>query len=158
MLQNTQRIKPDKDITKHFYKVVNNVYNYGNFNFNKDYVLNVLVNEWNTGTNDITKYKKTRNWRKNYTSIKTSEFQKLLNNDIKAANTHKLLQRLQPMLNEDIFIKREDIGLKTRQSNEFIDDLRIAFNEKVIGCKTINIYNGKRLISEYLQAEQRHIR
>ena len=59
------------------------------------------------------------------------------------------------MLNEDIFIKREDIGLKTRQSNEFIDDLRKAFNEKVIGCKTINIYNGKRLISEYLQAEQR---
>ena len=152
-----KELNADKDITKHFYKVVNNVYNYGNFNFNKDYVLNVLVNEWNTGTNDITKYKKTRNWRKNYTSIKTSEFQKLLNNDIKAANTHKLLQRLQPMLNEDIFIKREDIGLKTRQSNEFIDDLRKAFNEKVIGCKTINIYNGKRLISEYLQAEQSNV-
>ena len=36
-------LNPDKDITKHFYKVLNNVYNYGNFNFNKDYVLNELV-------------------------------------------------------------------------------------------------------------------
>jgi hypothetical protein len=151
-----KELNPDKDITKHFYKVLNNVYNYGNFNFNKDYVLNELVTQWSTGTNDITTYKRTRNWRKNSTSIKTKEFQKLLYNDIKAANTYKLLQRLQPMLNEDIYIKKEDIGLKSRQSNEFIDNLRIAFNEKVLGCKTINIYNGKRLISEYLQANERH--
>ena len=152
-----KELNPDKDITKHFYKVLNNIHNYGNFNFNKDYVLNVLVNDWNTGTNDITTHKKTRNWRKNNTSIKTNEFQTVLNNDIKAASTFKMLQKLQPMLNEGIFIKREDIGLKTRQSNVFIDNLRIAFNEKVIGCKTINIYNSKRLISEYLQAEQKHI-
>ena len=149
-------LNPDKDVTKHFYKVLNNVYNYGNFNFNKDYVLNVLVKEWNTGTNDITEYKKTRNWRKNSTSIKTNEFQKLLYNDKKAAKTFDLLQRLEPMLNENIYIKKEDIGLKSRQSNEFIDNLRIAFNEKVLGCKTINIYNSKRLISEYLQANEKH--
>ena len=149
-------LNPDKDITKHFYKVLNNVYNYGNFNFNKDYVLNELVTEWNTGTNDITEYKKTRQWRKNSTTVKAEDFLKHKNEDLKAANTYWLLQKLQPMLNEEIFIKREDIGLKSRQSNEFIDSLIVAFNEKVLGCVNINQYNSKRLISEYLQAKEKH--
>jgi len=139
----------DADIKTAFNKVLNHLLENSNYLFNRDYINDVLVSQWNNNSNDVSEYIKTRNWRTISGNIKENEFVTLLNNDIKAFKTNELLLRLQPLLKENKYIKPIDIGLTSKQSNEFIYNLIKDYNTKVLGCSTINNYNKKLKVNEY---------
>tara|TARA_R110002167_G_scaffold96789_3_gene255967 strand:- start:9 stop:2228 length:2220 start_codon:yes stop_codon:yes gene_type:complete len=138
----------DKVVTV-FSKVLSHVLEKSNFLFNRDYITEHLVSLWNNDSNDVSEYIKKRNWRKINGSIKDKEFITFLNNDRKAHATNKLLKNLQPLLSKNQYIKPIDIGLTSKQSNEFIYNLIRDYNIKVLGCKTINNYKQKLKVNEY---------
>ena len=142
-------LNSDADIKTAFNKVLNHLLENSNYLFNRDYINDVLVSQWNNNSNDVSEYIKTRNWRTISGNIKENEFVTLLNNDIKAFKTNQLLIKLQPLLKENKYIKPIDIGLTSKQSNEFIYNLIKDYNTKVLGCSTINNYNKKLKVNEY---------
>ena len=142
-------LNSDADIKTAFNKVLNHLLENSNYLFNRDYINNVLVSQWNNNSNDVSEYIKTRNYRVLTGNINESDFVSLLNNDRKAFKTNQLLIKLQPLLKENKYIKPIDIGLTSKQSNEFIYNLIKDYNTKVLGCSTINNYNKKLKVNEY---------
>ena len=144
-----KKLNADRDVLSTFKKVLIHLLENSNYLFNIDYVIENLVPQWCNDSNDISEYLKTRNWRAISGNIKDTEFITLLNNDRKAYQTNKLLLKLQPLLKEQKYIKANDIGLTSKQSNEFVYNLIRDFNTKVLGCKTINNYNKKIKVNQY---------
>lgn len=144
-----KKLNADRDVLSTFKKVLIHLLENSNYLFNIDYVIENLVPRWSNDSNDISEYIKTRNWRAISGNIKENEFVTLLNNDRKAYQTNRLLLELQPLLKEQKYIKANDIGLTSKQSNEFVYNLIRDFNTKVLGCKTINNYNKKIKVNQY---------
>lgn len=144
-----KKLNANKDVLSTFKKVLIHLLENSNYLFNIDYVIENLVPQWCNDSNDISEYIKTRNWRAISGNIKDTEFITLLNNDRKAYQTNKLLLQLQPLLKEHKYIKANDVGLTSKQSNEFVYNLIRDFNTKVLGCKTINNYNKKIKVNQY---------
>ena len=144
-----KKLNADKDVLSTFKKVLIHLLENSNYLFNIDYVLENLVPRWSNDSNDISEYIKTRNWRAISGNIKENEFVTLLNNDRKSYQTNQLLLKLQPLLKEQKYIKANDVGLTSKQSNEFVYNLIRDFNTKVLGCKTINNYNKKIKVNQY---------
>ena len=155
-------LNSDADIKTVFNKVLNHLLEYSNYLFNRDYILDVLLPEWDNDFNDVSEYIKTRNYRVRKGNIEETDFLKFLNNDLKAYETNKLLLQIQPLIKENKYIKHNKIGVfkisrgerklirLTKQSNEFIYNLIEDYNTKVLGCNTINNYRCKIQLSEYL--------
>lgn len=144
-----KKLNADTDVLSTYKKVLIHLLENSNYLFNIDYVIENLVPRWSNDSNDISEYIKTRNWRAISGNIKENEFVTLLNNDRKAYQTNRLLLKLQPLLKEQKYIKPNDIGLTSKQSNEFVYNLIRDFNTKVLGCKTVNNYNKKIKINQY---------
>mgnify|MGYP003641864034 FL=1 len=144
-----KKLNADKDVLSTFKKVLIHLLENSNYLFNIDYVLENLIPQWSNDSNDISEYIKTRNWRAISGNIKENEFITLLNNDRKSYQTNQLLVKLQPLIKKDKYIKANDVGLTSKQSNEFVYNLIRDFNTKVLGCKTINNYNKKIKVNQY---------
>ena len=122
-----------------------------NYYFDVDYVMSDLVPEWDSKGNDITEYiSKPRNWRVLTGGIPNNEFEKLLAEDKKRYSTNKFLKIFKEHSKNGFYVSlKNDIGLSRRNENSFVWDLIKAYNEKVIGCTTINQWNKALEIQEY---------
>ena len=151
-----KKLNPEENIPHHFKKVLNHVLENGNYLFNTSYILNELVTLWDNDDNNVKEYVKKRDWVKLSGSIKDEDFIRFLNDDRKAADTNYLLMQLQPMLNEGAYIIPQSLGIHKAQFNPFVWGLIKEYNEDVLGCSRINIYNEKIKINEYLMFVQDH--
>ena len=146
-----KHLNKDANHIRIFYDVLQYLIENSNFTFNKYYVRDVLLAEWNADANDISKYYKDRIWRfkGSKVTIGRDEFLKHLYQDIKASNIYKYLIKIRPLVASEKFICNKAIGLKDRQKEPFVWDLIKRYNDKVLGCSTINNYNKKLTINEY---------
>ena len=147
-----KKLNPEENICTHFEKILNHVLENGNYIFNKEFILNDLMLVWDNDTNVVSEYIKKRDWAKLSDNIKNEvDFQKYLWRDRKRYDTHLLLKELEPLLKENRYIQLSDVGLSSKQVNSFVANLIRTYNETVLGCNTINNYNEKLKVSQYLQ-------
>ena len=138
-------------VVKKFETILNHLLENSNYLFNREYVITELLPMWDNDDNDISEYKKVRNWIRSGSEIlEENDFIQKKNNDLLAFRTHKMLVQLKPLLNQNKYIVAQDIGLNKREKNSFVWDLIKDYNLKVLGCSTINNYNEKIKVSEYL--------
>ena len=62
-----------------------------------------------------------------------------------------MLKDLEGLLKQNTFIQLSDVGLNSKRTNSFIANLIETYNETVLGCNTINNYNEKLKVCQYLQ-------
>lgn len=147
-----KKLNPGDDICSHFEKILNHVLENGNYIFNKDFILKDLMMVWNNDNNVVSEYIKKRDWAKLTDSIKNEvDFQKFLWRDRKRYDTLLLLKELEPLLKENRYIQLSDVGLSSKRTNGFVANLIRTYNETVLGCNTINNYNEKLQVCQYLQ-------
>ena len=147
-----KKLNPDENICTHFEKILNHVLEYGNYIFNKEFILKDLMLVWDNDTNVVSEYIKKRDWAKLSDNIRNEvDFQKYLWRDRKRYDTFLLLKELEPLLKENRYIQLSDVGLSNKRTNVFVANLIKTYNETVLGCNTINNYNEKLKVSQYLQ-------
>jgi len=147
-----KKLNPEENISYHFDKILNHVLENSNYLFNKYYILNELMPMWANDTNVLNAYIKKRDWVKLNTTIKDdAEFTRLLNDDRKAAATNIILKELEPLINKGEYIEPKLLGLFKAQFNPFVFNLIKDYNKNVIGCNTVNNYNEKIKVCQYLQ-------
>ena len=147
-----KKLNPEENISYHFDKILNHVLENSNYLFNKYYILNELMPMWANDTNVLNAYIKKRDWVKLNTTIKDdAEFTRLLNDDRKAAATNIILKELEPLVNKGEYIEPKLLGLFKAQFNPFVFNLIKDYNKNVIGCNTVNNYNEKIKVCQYLQ-------
>ena len=145
-------MNPDENICTHFEKILNHVLENGNYIFNKEFILKDLMLVWDNDTNVVSEYIKKRDWAKLSDNIRNEvDFQKYLWRDRKRYDTFLLLKELEPLLKENRYIQLSDVGLSNKRTNVFVANLIKTYNETVLGCNTINNYNEKLKVSQYLQ-------
>ena len=138
-------------VLKKFEVILNHLLENSNYLFNREYVITELLPMWDNDDNDVSEYKKVRNWiRQGNQILEDDEFIQKRNNDLLAFRTNRLLVKLRPLLSKNKYIKADDIGLRTRQQNGFVWDLIKDYNLNVLGCSTINNYNEKLKINSYM--------
>ena len=147
-----KKLNPDENISYHFDKILNHVLENSNYLFNKYYILKDLMPMWANDANVLNEYIKKRDWVKLNTTIKDdAEFTRLLNDDRKAAATNIILKELEPLINKGEYIEPKLLGLFKAQFNPFVFNLIKDYNKNVIGCNTVNNYNEKIKVCQYLQ-------
>jgi hypothetical protein len=147
-----KKLNPDENICNHFEKILNHVLENGNYLFNKNFVLKDLMPMWDNDTNVVSQYIKTRDWVKLSNTITNEvDFQKYLWRDRKRYDTYLMLKDLEALLKQNTFIQLSDVGLSSKRTNSFIANLIETYNETVLGCNTINNYNEKLKVCQYLQ-------
>ena len=147
-----KKLNPEENISHHFDKILNHVLENSNYLFNKYYILNELMPMWANDANVLNAYIKKRDWVKLNTTIKNdAEFTRFLNNDRKAAATNILLKELEPLVNKGEYIEPKLTGLFKAQFNPFVFNLIKDYNKNVLGCNTVNNYNEKIKVCQYLQ-------
>jgi len=147
-----KKLNPGENISYHFDKILNHVLENSNYLFNKYYILNELMPMWANDANVLNAYIKKRDWVKLNTTIKDdAEFTRLLNDDRKAAATNIILKELEPLVNKGEYIEPKLLGLFKAQFNPFVFNLIKDYNKNVIGCNTVNNYNEKIKVCQYLQ-------
>ena len=147
-----KKLNPEENISYHFDKILNHVLENSNYLFNKYYILNELMPMWANDANVLNAYIKKRDWVKLNTTIKDdAEFTRFLNDDRKAAATNILLKELEPLVNNGEYIEPKLMGLFRAQCNPFVFNLIKDYNKNVIGCNTVNNYNEKLKVCQYLQ-------
>jgi len=147
-----KKLNPDENICTHFEKILNHVLENGNYIFNKEFILKDLMLVWDNDTNVVSEYIKKRDWAKLSDNIRNEvDFQKYLWRDRKRYDTFLLLKELEPLLKENRYIQLSDVGLSNKRTNVFVANLIKTYNETVLGCNTINNYNEKLKVSQYLQ-------
>jgi hypothetical protein len=147
-----KKLNPDENICNHFEKILNHVLENGNYLFNKNFVLKDLMPMWDNDTNVVSQYIKTRDWVKLSNTITNEvDFQKYLWRDRKRYDTYLMLKELDALLKQNTFIQLSDVGLSSKRTNSFIANLIETYNETVLGCNTINNYNEKLKVCQYLQ-------
>ena len=147
-----KKLNPEENISYHFDKILNHVLENSNYLFNKYYILNELMPMWANDANVLNAYIKKRDWVKLNTTIKDdAEFTRFLNDDRKAAATNILLKELEPLVNKGEYIEPKLMGLFRAQCNPFVFNLIKDYNKNVIGCNTVNNYNEKLKVCQYLQ-------
>ena len=147
-----KKLNPDENICTHFEKILNHVLENGNYIFNKEFILKDLMLVWDNDTNVVSEYIKKRDWAKLSDNIRNEvDFQKYLWRDRKRYDTFLLLKELEPLLKENRYIQLSDVGLSSKRTNVFVANLIKTYNETVLGCNTINNYNEKLKVSQYLQ-------
>ena len=147
-----KKLNPEENISYHFDKILNHVLENSNYLFNKYYILNELMPMWANDANVLNAYIKKRDWVKLNTTIKDdAEFTRLLNDDRKAAATNIILKELEPLINKGEYIEPKLLGLFKAQFNPFVFNLIKDYNKNVIGCNTVNNYNEKIKVCQYLQ-------
>ena len=147
-----KKLNPEENICTHFEKILNHVLENGNYIFNKEFILKDLMLVWDNDTNVVSEYIKKRDWAKLSDNIRNEvDFQKYLWRDRKRFDTHLLLKELEPLLKENRYIQLSDVGLSNKRTNVFVANLIKTYNETVLGCNTINNYNEKLKVSQYLQ-------
>ena len=147
-----KKLNPEENISYHFDKILNHVLENSNYLFNKYYILNELMPMWANDDNVLDAYIKKRDWVKLNTTIKDdAEFIRFLNDDRKAAATNILLKELEPLVNNGEYIEPKLMGLFKAQCNPFVFNLIKDYNKNVIGCNTVNNYNEKLKVCQYLQ-------
>jgi len=155
-----KRLEKSFRIMKHLNPTVNSVAMFSevlvhllensNFTFNRNYILNNLVSEWDADDNNLDVYlKRRRNWRvKNARTIERDEFLRLLSNDLNAFKTSKYLHKIQPLLSKRKFIDVKVIGLEKKQS-PLVWNLIKRYNSEVLGCTTKYNYEQKIILNDY---------
>ena len=152
-----KKLNPEENICTHFEKILNHVLENGNYIFNKEFILKDLMLVWDNDTNVVSEYIKKRDWAKLSDNIRNEvDFQKYLWRDRKRFDTHLLLKELEPLLKENRYIQLSDVGLSSKRTNVFVANLIRTYNETVLGCNTINNYNEKLKVSQYLQHVEAH--
>jgi hypothetical protein len=147
-----KKLNPEENICNHFEKILNHILENGNYIFNKEFILQDLMLQWDNDTNIVSEYVKKRDWAKLSDNIRNEvDFQKYLWRDRKRYDTFLLLKELEPLLKENRYIQLSDVGLSSKRTNSFIANLIKTYNETVLGCNTINNYNAKVKVSQYLQ-------
>ena len=147
-----KKLNPEENISYHFDKILNHILENSNYLFNKYYILNELMPMWANDANVLNAYIKKRDWVKLNTTIKDdAEFTRLLNDDRKAAATNIILKELEPLVNKGEYIEPKLMGLFRAQCNPFVFNLIKDYNKNVIGCNTVNNYNEKLKVCQYLQ-------
>ena len=147
-----KKLNPEENICNHFEKILNHVLENGNYLFNKNFVLKDLMPMWDNDTNVVSQYIKTRDWVKLSNTITNEvDFQKYLWRDRKRYDTYLMLKELDALLKQNTFIQLSDVGLSSKRTNSFIANLIETYNETVLGCNTINNYNEKLKVCQYLQ-------
>jgi hypothetical protein len=147
-----KKLNPEENICNHFEKILNHVLENGNYLFNKNFVLKDLMPMWDNDTNVVSQYIKTRDWVKLSNTITNEvDFQKYLWRDRKRYDTYLMLKDLEALLKQNTFIQLSDVGLSSKRTNSFIANLIETYNETVLGCNTINNYNEKLKVCQYLQ-------
>ena len=147
-----KKLNPEENISYHFDKILNHILENSNYLFNKYYILNELMPMWANDANVLNAYIKKRDWVKLNTTIKDdAEFIRFLNDDRKAAATNILLKELEPLVNKGEYIEPKLMGLFRAQCNPFVFNLIKDYNKNVIGCNTVNNYNEKLKVCQYLQ-------
>ena len=153
-----KKLNPEENISYHFDKILNHVLENSNYLFNKYYILNELMPMWANDANVLNAYIKKRDWVKLNTTIKDdAEFTRFLNDDRKAAATNILLKELEPLVNNGEYIEPKLMGLFRAQCNPFVFNLIKDYNKNVIGCNTVNNYNEKLKVCQYLQHVEAYI-
>ena len=147
-----KKLNPEENICTHFEKILNHVLENGNYIFNKEFILKDLMLVWDNDSNVVSEYIKKRDWAKLSDNIRNEvDFQKYLWRDRKRYDTFLLLKELEPLLKENRYIQLSDVGLSNKRTNVFVANLIKTYNETVLGCNTINNYNEKLKVSQYLQ-------
>jgi hypothetical protein len=147
-----KKLNPEENICTYFEKILNHVLENGNYIFNKEFILKDLMLVWDNDTNVVSEYIKKRDWAKLSDNIRNEvDFQKYLWRDRKRYDTFLLLKELEPLLKENRYIQLSDVGLSSKRTNVFVANLIKTYNETVLGCNTINNYNEKVKVSQYLQ-------
>jgi hypothetical protein len=153
-----KKLNPEENISYHFDKILNHILENSNYLFNKYYILNELMPMWANDANVLNAYIKKRDWVKLNTTIKDdAEFTRLLNDDRKAAATNIILKELEPLINKGEYIEPKLLGLFKAQFNPFVFNLIKDYNKNVIGCNTVNNYNEKIKVCQYLQHVEAYI-
>ena len=153
-----KKLNPEENISYHFDKILNHILENSNYLFNKYYILNELMPMWANDANVLNAYIKKRDWVKLNTTIKDdAEFTRFLNDDRKAAATNILLKELEPLVNNGEYIEPKLMGLFRAQCNPFVFNLIKDYNKNVIGCNTVNNYNEKLKVCQYLQHVEAYI-
>tara|TARA_R110000822_G_scaffold306818_1_gene433369 strand:- start:278 stop:2575 length:2298 start_codon:yes stop_codon:yes gene_type:complete len=131
-----------------------------NYSFNKDYVLNNLVKQWDNCKRDLSIFKKVRDWRFAGTkSLTRNEFVKELNNSRYRANLDIKAKALYDVLGENRFIDIETDLLIKSKYNTFrkLTDLAKEWNEYVIGAKTYKSFVNKGKVERCTKNTAVHI-
>ena len=145
-----KHLNPEENIQEIFNGVIKNLSEYSNYVFNERHIIEELFPMWDNGKNDISEYKKERDWR--YCSvefIEDDEFVSKLSDDKRAFRTNKYLKEFLPMLNKFQYIKSSDLGLKQRRDSSLVWDLMKRYNSEVIGCRTVNQFHKRIELQEY---------
>ena len=151
-------------VLKKFETILNHLLENSNYLFNREYVITELLPMWDNDDNDVSEYKKVRNWiRQGKEILEEDEFIQKRNNDLLAFKTNRMLVKLRPLLDKNEYIKAADIGyygkvgkevkyiqLDKREKNSFVWDLIKDYNLNVLGCSTINNYKEKLKINSYM--------
>ena len=146
-----KELNPERNVKNPFVSVLNHLLENSNFLFNRDYILSELLPLWDNDKNDVSEYLKMRNWRRTGSlDIGYNEFMKELNNDRKRMQTHVFISKLQSKLDGKFYVKPQDIGLKSKQMNEFVWNLIKEYNTEVLGCKTKNNFHKKVELATWL--------
>ena len=142
-----------------FEKSLNN-FKDSNYSFNKDYVLNNLVKQWDNCKRDLSIFKKVRDWRFSGTkSLTRNEFVKELNNSRYRANLDVKAKALYDVLSENRFIDIEtDLLIKSKYNTfKTLTDLAKEWNELVIGAKTYKSFVNKGKVTRCTKNTAVHI-
>jgi hypothetical protein len=117
-----------------------------NYSFNEKYILERLVPFWDSWNRDLEVFKKQRDWKfKGGNSLTRDNFVKELNNHRFQYKSKLILEDLYSVLSENRFIDTNtDLSLsKGMRGFSKIKSIVSAWNESVIGCKTLKTYFNK---------------
>ena len=143
-------LNPEQNHQELFSEMIKSLAENSNYIFNERHIIEELLPVWDNGKNDVSEYYKSRNWRfVSKHDVGDTEFLKMLSNDRKAEQTNKLLKQLYPLLNGFQYINTKDIGLKNKEQNTYVWGLVKDYNQKVLGCKTINQFHKMVVLQEY---------
>ncbi len=147
-------LNPKLKYNKIVYKLLKEIRNYSNYEFNHKHVKKNLFPLWDSEDihDAIQPYIKNRNWKLDTDRTfkhNTSEFIKALNDDKKLAITNRYLKQIREFIREKEYINITDI-IDKKRDNEFLWELVKDYNSRVLGCETVKQWNQKCLLEDYI--------
>tara|TARA_B110000046_G_C12987136_1_gene396165 strand:- start:311 stop:1195 length:885 start_codon:yes stop_codon:yes gene_type:complete len=142
----------DKDYSVIYHRVIKDIAFNSNFFFNVDYVMDLLVPDWDSeGQDTIEDYIKVRNWK----VISPLNIKHFVEFNILKGNDHKrmvvvntLRDSVEAMENFE-FIDAREVLPRGRATNKLLYELIQKYNVDVTGCKTVKKYHNYCLLDQF---------
>ena len=142
-----------RSFTDQFFYVLQYFNDNSNFRFNINFVLTELVPSWNDNNNISEYISKPRNWRikPNTVRIPRRLFPSWLAEDRRIYATNTALKIISEHIDQHLYISHKNaLELTRRSDNELVWDIAENWNKNVMGCTTINQWETRFRIIEYL--------